>query len=248
MNYKDIFYKTDFAITEHSEVGYAVPFRFRYYAAAPSRYFEASYDGNNFHNCRLNDNGDLVIGFDNHNMGCGILMVARTYYLNNQDFADGVCDEAIAPIPVEIEETNELGEINKFNIRLALSGETSINASSIVMPYWAKGDPGKSAYEVAVEQGYVGTVDEWLASLRGPQGDSAYQVAVEQGFVGTKDEWLASLVGPEGPRGVSGGMLFPIMSFDAERGVLSISGLEQEVDRVRVDYTTMELVIRLYRP
>lgn len=30
-----------------------------------------------------------------------------------------------------------------------------------------KGDDGKSAYEVAVEQGYVGTVDEWLASLVG---------------------------------------------------------------------------------
>jgi hypothetical protein len=99
-----------------------------------------------------------------------------------------------------------------------------------------------------VEHGFVGTEAEWLESLRGPQGDSAYQVAVEQGFVGTKDQWLESLRGPEGPQGVSGGFLFPVMDFNPEDGVLTISGLEQEIDRVRYDYATAELVIRLYNP
>ncbi|MFG2352595.1 hypothetical protein [Streptomyces sp. NPDC048521] len=32
------------------------------------------------------------------------------------------------------------------------------------------GAPGKSAYEIAVETGYTGTVTQWLASLVGPQG------------------------------------------------------------------------------
>lgn len=30
---------------------------------------------------------------------------------------------------------------------------------------------GKSAYEVAVAQGFDGTVDEWLASLKGEKGE-----------------------------------------------------------------------------
>lgn len=34
------------------------------------------------------------------------------------------------------------------------------------------GAPGKSAYELAVEQGFVGTLDEWLDSLRGSPGAS----------------------------------------------------------------------------
>lgn len=34
----------------------------------------------------------------------------------------------------------------------------------------AKGDPGKSAYELAVQEGYTGTLDEWLASLHGKDG------------------------------------------------------------------------------
>ena len=248
MDYKNIFFKTDFAITEKSEAGYGVPFRFKYFTASPSRAFVASFDGNEYHNCHLDEDGNLCIGFDDHNMGLGTLMVERTYYLNNSCYVSGVCDERIAPTPVVIEEEGEGGVINKFQIVLSLQGETTIAATSTVQPYYAKGDPGKSAYEIAVEQGFVGTEEEWLESLRGPQGDSAYQVAVEQGFVGTKDQWLESLRGPEGPQGVSGGFLFPVMDFNPEDGVLTISGLEQEIDRVRYDYATAELVIRLYHP
>lgn len=36
---------------------------------------------------------------------------------------------------------------------------------------------------------------------------SAYGLAVQQGFQGTVDQWLASLVGPEGPRGAPGSMI-----------------------------------------
>lgn len=34
-----------------------------------------------------------------------------------------------------------------------------------------KGEPGKSAYEIAVEEGFSGTVSEWLDSLKGPSGE-----------------------------------------------------------------------------
>jgi hypothetical protein len=34
-----------------------------------------------------------------------------------------------------------------------------------------KGDPGLSAYQVAVKNGFVGTEAQWLASLKGPKGD-----------------------------------------------------------------------------
>lgn len=38
----------------------------------------------------------------------------------------------------------------------------------------AEGTDGKSAYEVAVENGFIGTVSEWLASLKGDTGASGY--------------------------------------------------------------------------
>lgn len=35
----------------------------------------------------------------------------------------------------------------------------------------AKGDNGKSAYDIAVSNGFTGTESEWLASLIGQKGD-----------------------------------------------------------------------------
>lgn len=85
-----------------------------------------------------------------------------------------------------------------------------------------KGKDGKSAYEIALENGFVGTETEWLESLKGADGKdgingkdgvdgapgqdgvngsdgkSAYEIAVENGFVGTESEWLASLKGADG--------------------------------------------------
>lgn len=46
---------------------------------------------------------------------------------------------------------------------------------------------GYSAYDLACQGGYVGTLEQWLASL------TAYGVARERGFSGSKDDWLASL-------------------------------------------------------
>jgi hypothetical protein len=38
----------------------------------------------------------------------------------------------------------------------------------------------------------------------GQDGASAYSLAVSNGFLGTEQEWLASLVGPQGPSGTDG--------------------------------------------
>lgn len=58
-----------------------------------------------------------------------------------------------------------------------------------------RGDPGKSAYDLAVEHGYSGSVTQWLAAnkIQGAPGKSAYQIAVAHGYTGTETEWLASL-------------------------------------------------------
>lgn len=39
---------------------------------------------------------------------------------------------------------------------------------------------------------------------QGPPGESAYQLAVDNGFVGTEEEWLASLKGDDGGPGAAG--------------------------------------------
>ena len=47
----------------------------------------------------------------------------------------------------------------------------------------------KSAYDLAVENGYEGTVEDWLASLVGEAGEngkSAYDLAVDNGYKATQ--------------------------------------------------------------
>ena len=66
-----------------------------------------------------------------------------------------------------------------------------------------------------MEEGFSGTKDEWLISLKGEpgksipgengkEGKSAYDIACEQGFKGTADEWLNSLKGEKGDDGTIG--------------------------------------------
>ena len=52
----------------------------------------------------------------------------------------------------------------------------------------------------------TGSVYDGTLSLHftGLKGESAYELAVQEGFEGTEEEWLASLVGPQGPQGIQG--------------------------------------------
>lgn len=92
-------------------------------------------------------------------------------------------------------------------------------------PQGQAGENGKNAYQVAVDNGFVGTVTEWLSSLKGekglrgndgaqgeqgmrgvpgPKGDngqdgkSAYDLALDSGFNGDLNAWLVSLKGKDG--------------------------------------------------
>ena len=49
---------------------------------------------------------------------------------------------------------------------------------------------GLSAYEIAVQYGYEGTIEEWLDSLH---GKSAYAIAVEAGYSGTPEQWITAV-------------------------------------------------------
>lgn len=91
-----------------------------------------------------------------------------------------------------------------------------------------KGDPGESAYQIAVDNGFIGSQEEWLLSLKGEPGDqgipgekgdpgqngekgdtgsdglSAYQVWLSEGNTGTEQDFLDSLKGEKGDQGERG--------------------------------------------
>lgn len=51
---------------------------------------------------------------------------------------------------------------------------------------------------------YAATWVDVTGAADGADGASAYEVAIQNGFVGTEAQWLASLVGPQGPQGLQG--------------------------------------------
>ena len=119
----------------------------------------------------------------------------------------------------------------------------------------SKGTDGKSAYEIAVEHGFVGTETDWLESLKGidgkngadglpgkdgkngtdglpgrdgingSDGKSAYIIAVEHGFSGTETEWLQSLKGADGKNGIT-----PDMSDYATKA--DIAELQEQIRQI----------------
>ena len=119
----------------------------------------------------------------------------------------------------------------------------------------SKGLDGKSAFEIAVEHGFVGTETEWLESLKGvdgkdgvngkdgcdgrngadglpgrdgidgTDGKSAYIIAVEHGFTGTENEWLQSLKGADGRDGIT-----PDMSDYATKA--DIAELQKQIENI----------------
>ncbi len=94
----------------------------------------------------------------------------------------------------------------KFTIPRGDKGEQGDTGPASTVP-GPPGPDGRSAYEVAVSEGFSGDEAAWLASLvgaaggDGEDGASAYEVAVEGGFVGSEAEWLESLVGAAGVDG-----------------------------------------------
>lgn len=72
------------------------------------------------------------------------------------------------------------------------------------------GADGKSAYEIWLELGNVGSEQDFIDSLVGQNGSdgidgkSAYRIAVDNGYNGSESEWLQSLVGREGQAGLNG--------------------------------------------
>ena len=84
-------------------------------------------------------------------------------------------------------------------------------------PAGQDGAPGKSAYEIAVEDGFTGNVQEWLESLKGEPGEDGFSPtvsaeAIASGTRVTITDAVSSTVfdvmngeaGPEGPSGASG--------------------------------------------
>lgn len=98
------------------------------------------------------------------------------------------------------------------------------------------GVPGRSAYELAVRQGYKGTLDEWLESIKGADGRDAYTIAVEGGYKGTEEEYNNALtIAPVAVDKINNADTTPTK--DSTNLVLS-GGVKDAIDSLNADFDT----------
>ena len=146
-----------------------------------------------------------VFGYDADNTsGLRATTVPVTLHIRASGFVGEDADSPIPPTPdLYTQLLQKIGEVQH--------GKDGADGKD--------GKDGLSAYELAVQNGFTGTLAEWLAFLKGKDGEngvdgkngvngsdgkSAYIIAMEHGFVGNETEWLESLRGADGKDGLPG--------------------------------------------
>jgi len=263
-----ILYKSDFILTLVSDAGWATPFCIKFWTGVPNQAYYAQYDGTTYTNCApvAGDHTKLQVQFDDHHLPIGNLKYQIGYHFTIADFPNDTEDEVLnqANITTEID-----GET--YQVMLDFTGETAPEIQ-FSLPAYANeaqrieneqqrvsneeqrisNEQQRIANEqqrIAAEQGRAsaeeGRVTEFQQMMQ--QADAAIDGA--ENVDADLDGYDLTITNRQGQqktvytKGVSGGMLFPVMNFDPATGILTISGLQQEVDRIRYDYETAELII-----
>lgn len=106
-----------------------------------------------------------------------------------------MADKQIGALPVA-------DTLDGFETMHVVQGGNSRKVTTAELATLANGTPGKSAYEIAVDEGFVGDETAWLASLVGPEGPEGPKG--DPGNDGTD-----GVEGPMGPEGSPGPSIVP---------------------------------------
>ena len=85
---------------------------------------------------------------------------------------------------------------------------------------------GASAYEIAVANGYVGTEEQWLESLKGEKGDKGDPFTWDDLTAEQKKE----LTGPKGDKGDTGGIGYVFFESDNDGHLYVV--IAEEIDEI----------------
>lgn len=138
-------------------------------------------------NCANSDNLNFEIKIEEISIPVTITKAINNFSLN----IENLTPEQIALIKGEKGDKGEQGDKGE-------KGNPGDNGSN--------GNDGASAYEIAVQSGFVGTESQWLLSLKGEKGDKGEQgVQGEKGDKGDKgDTGLQGIQGIQGEKGEKG--------------------------------------------
>ncbi len=263
-----ILYKSDFVLTLVSDAGWATPFCIKFWTGSPSQAYYAQYDGTTYTHCTpvAGEPTKLQVQFDDHHLPIGNLKYQIGYHFTVADFPNDTEDEVLNQANITIEIDGET-----YQVMLDFTGETAPEIQ-FSLPAYAneaqrieneqqrisneeqriENEQQRTTNEqqrIASEQGRVGAESERVTEFQQMMQQAGTAIEGAENVDADLNGYDLTITNRNGQqktvytKGVSGGMLFPVMNFDPATGILTISGLQQEVDRIRYDYETAELII-----
>ena len=261
-------YKSDFILTLVSDAGWLTPFCIKFWTGAPSQAYFVGWDGETYTHCAYNPSepSKLTVQFDDHHLPIGELKYQIAYHFTVADFPNDTEDEVINPANITTEIDGQ-----EYQMMLDFTGETAPEIQ-FSLPAYANeahriaNEQQRIANEdqrinneqqrisneqqrIAAEQGRVSAESRRVTEFQQMMQQSGTAIEGAENVDADLDGYDLTITNRQGvqktvyTKGVSGGMLFPVMNFDPATGILTISGLQQEVDRIRYDYETAELII-----
>ena len=265
-------YKSDFILTLHSDAGWLTPFCIKFWTGAPSQAYYVGYDGTTYTHCAPVEGNPtrLKVQFDDHHLPIGDLKFQIGYHFTVADFPNDTEDEVLNQASVIIEKDDK-----PMQVMLDFNGETAPEIEFSLPAYANEAQRIANEQErIAAEEQRAASEQHRIEAEQQRIENEQQRVEAEHGrmtqFEQMMDEASEAIEGAENvdaelngyeliitnrlgqsktvyTKGVSGGLLFPEMNFDPETGILAIRGLQQEVDRIRYDYDTAELIISFPR-
>ena len=264
-------YKSDFILTLNSDAGWMTPFCIKFWTGAPSQAFFAQWDGITYTHCAYDPSEPtkLTVQFDDHHMPIGDLKFQIAYHFTVADFPNDTEDEVLNAAKI----TTEVDGVLYDTMMLDFNGETAPEIQFSLPAYANEAQRiANEQQRIANEQQRIADEQTRIANEQARQQNEAQRIEQElervSDFNQIKQEAETAIEGAENvnaeldgydltitnregesktvnTKGVSGGMLFPTMDFDPETGILTIRGLQQEVDRISYNEETAQLSIRL---
>jgi len=261
-------YKSDFVLTLTSDAGWTVPFCIRFWTAAPKQAYFAGWDGEAWTHCAYDPDEPtkLKVQFDNHRLTVGELKYEISYHFAMPDFPDDTEDEVLNRGSVVAEVDGR-----ECQVVLDFQGETAPEIQFALPAYVnelqrianeeqrieneqqrIENEQQRIANEqqrIAAEQSRVSAESGRVTEFQQMMQQAGTAIEGAENVDAELDGYDLTVTNRQGQqktvytKGVSGGMLFPVMNFDPATGILTIRGLQQEVDRIRYDYATAELII-----
>ena len=234
----------------------------------PSQAYYVQWDGETYTHCSYDPSEPtkLQVQFDDHHLPIGELKYQIAYHFTVDDFPNDTEDEVLnqANITTEID-----GET--YQVMLDFNGETAPEIQFSLPAYANEAQRianeqqrianeqqrvnqesarvQAEAQRVQAEQGRVSAESGRVTEFQQMMQQAGTAIEGAENVDADLDGYDLTITNRQGvqktvyTKGVSGGMLFPVMNFDPATGILTISGLQQEVDRIRYDYETAELII-----